>query len=165
MIEITLDGAEALAGQMAQISASVEGAPRELFPSLGELWKGFFRDNVQSGGEGLGWPSLHPATVNIRKKYGHGGKKVLNRGGDLLLSIDVRSVDDESVVVGTDLTGGPNGDIPIARILQDGGQITDDHGTRTVQAFPFIVLSDVQLQDTEDLIRDFYSELLLGGVN
>jgi phage gpG-like protein len=160
VIELTIDGAEALGQRLRGIATRLEGSPRVLFESAGELMKTFFRDHIESGGEGLGWPELKPATRAIRKHYGHDGKKTLVRGGDLLQSIDVRSVDEFGVTVGTDLTGGPTGDVPVARILQDGGEVTDDHGRRTVQAFPFIVLSDTELTDLGDLITNFYADLI-----
>lgn len=156
MIALEIVGADALARRLASAAATLAKPLRPLLQALGLKWQAWFRNHIKDDGAGLDWPELHQGTRAIRKHYGHDSKARLLRRGDLLQSIDILGLSDDELRVGSNLHGGPGGTVPVARILQSGGEVTQDGHTRKVQAFPFIVLTETDLEITHELISEYF---------
>lgn len=147
-ISLQVDGAEALAKALEAKAERLAKPVAPLLQAAAALMGTWIQDHIrsESGPDGP-WPELMPETRAIRHHYGHEGGSLV-RAGDLLHSITTLAQTDHAVDVGTRLV--------YARVLQDGGQVTDEHGTRTVQAFPFVYLSDQEIADVVDTVTAYY---------
>ena len=151
-ITVTIEGHEAAQQLLEATAARLEQPPRPLLESLAAALQTYLQAHIQTqtGPEGP-WPPLAPATRKIRAYYGHPADgPALIRGGDLLQSITVLTLEDRAVEVGTRL--------PFARTLQDGGIIADPKTgrTRDVQAFPFAYVTEAEVQDLVTMIQEHY---------
>ena len=142
----------------AYLAALVEGdelgralpVAESLLETLAAELQTYFQSHIREAqGPSGPFPQLRPQTRAIRRYYGHGAASpILIRGGDLLHSITTLALGDTSAEVGTRLR--------YARIVQDGGEVTDERGTRQVQAFPFVWISPTELEDLFEMIRIYY---------
>lgn len=148
-VAITVDGADEAVRALQAAGDRVAKNHGPLLEAVGQQMVTWFEANIREEGQRTdsGWPDLHPVTRAIRAHYGHTGGKLV-RSGDLLHSIRVLELGQSFVEVGTGQEG--KGGLPAARLLQDGGTVTDERGTREVQAFPFIVLKE---QDVADILE------------
>ncbi len=152
-VKLAVTGADGLARGLREVATAVDRPARPLLAAIGEDMGSVFQDFIRTGGARLPqpWPELHPVTVKIREHYGHGGRSPkMIRGGQLLHSIRVLSITDQSVEVGTVHYS--------ARVLQDGGTWTDPETgvQRQVQAFPFVELLDEDVADWTEMIADWF---------
>jgi len=129
------------------MDSRLNGSREELYAILGELGASAVQENIHTEGGrlGLSWPTLNPVTIRIRQHYGHGRGPRLIRGGDLLHSIHVLSTNADASEVGSLL--------PYASVLDTGGL----YEGRNVQAFPYLQLSDQDLDDMMEVALDFFS--------
>lgn len=154
-VRLTVDGVERSAQALEQLGARYNADLSPLLAAIAADWASIFQRNIREEGRGANWPELHPVTVKIREYYGHGGgPRLIRSRGDLLHSIGLLDSTPDSIEVGTTQLGA--GGVPAARILQDGGEVTDERGrTRLVQAFPFIVLEPTDVEDSVELITTY----------
>jgi phage gpG-like protein len=149
-VSLRVDGAEPVARRLEEVSNLLEKPLAPLLDALAADWVTHFQSNIRDEGRGgVSWPALHPVTLKIRKHYGHTGGKLI-RGGDLLHSLSILSAGPTFVEVGSRLAP--------ARILQDGGTF-DDPKTgkqRQVQAFPFVYLTEEDVDETFELITVYF---------
>lgn len=147
-IRIIAEGADQMRQELLETSERVRGPLDELLAALGQDISGKFQENIRTEGRrlsdrGITWPRHHPVTVKIREYYRHQGKGRLIRSSDLLHSIAVLDRGRDSVDVGSRL--------PYAAVVHHGGE----YEGRKVQAFPFLVPSNQDLADWEEIILDF----------
>lgn len=148
-VRITVAGVEHAVGSLRAAGESIDQPKGPLLEVLAAELQTAFQGNIQEAkGPDGPWPDLRRQTVAIRKHYGHGSGPRLVRSGDLLQSITTLAQGDDFVEVGTRN--------PAAAILQTGGTVSDQAGTRDVQAFPFIWLGDQRVQDFAEMIREYY---------
>ncbi len=148
-VDLAVFGVDEVQRHLLRADKAVNLPLRPLLDLVGATWTSTFRDYIRSEGPpGVRWPNLHPVTVKIRKYYGHGSGPKLIRRGDLLESIRTLSTGGDQVEVGTRSS--------YAAVLHKGGKITSGGARRTVQAFPFIVLTDELVQDTLDHVQSYF---------
>ncbi|HVF61672.1 MAG TPA: hypothetical protein VNJ70_17840 [Thermoanaerobaculia bacterium] len=152
---LTVDGVATAAEALEQRGERFRGDLSPLLAAIAADWTSIFQRNIREEGRGANWPELHPVTIKIRKHYGHGaGPRLIRSRGDLLHAIGLLDSTPESIEVGTTQLGA--GGVPAARILQDGGEVTDERGrTRLVQAFPFIFLEPTDVDDSVEMITTY----------
>jgi phage gpG-like protein len=151
-IVLQVHGAEDTARELAATGARLSQPAAPLLQAAGAMMQTFFQTHLNNAeGPGGPWPELAAETRAIRRHYGHGEAPKLIRAGDLLHSITTLGQADSAVDVGTRLS--------YARIVHDGGQVTDENGrTRTVQAFPFVYLLPQEIGDLMDAVTAYYFE-------
>jgi phage gpG-like protein len=151
-VSLTVTGADLVARDLAAAGARLEQPPGALLSILGEEMASTFQGIIRDEGARVpgGWPALHPVTIKIRQHYGHGAGPRLIRGGQLLHSIRVLSVTESAVEAGTT--------DPRAAVLQAGGPWTDPEtgAQRQVQAFPFVVLLEEDVDDWMEMIAAWF---------
>ena len=155
-LELSVQGAESTVRVLRVTAESLNKPLRPLLEVLaGEMQSAFQRHIQQEQGPQGPFPELKPETRAIRRWYGHPpDSPKLVRAGDLLHSITTLELGEDSFNVGSRL--------PYARIVQEGGTITDEHGrTRTVQAFPFVYVTAQEKDDLFALIQEYF----LGGAD
>jgi phage gpG-like protein len=154
-IRLEIAGADEASRKLRGTAEQLAKDPRPLLEALAAEMQTLFQGHIREAkGPDGDWPELADATHHIRAHYGWGagGPKGI-RAGDLLHSITTLRLGDDFVDVGTNLS--------YSRTMQEGGEVTDERGhTRSVQAFPFVWLSDSNVRDFVELIRGYY----LGGV-
>jgi len=149
VIKIELSGAETLRQRFTKIHQRLHQSLQPLLAALAEAWAAHFQDGIRRGGPaGAPWPALHPVTKKIRRYYGHQGKGKLIRGGDLLHSIQPLAFEADAVEVGSRLA--------YAAAVQHGGGVTDQAGSRQIQAFPFVVVDAALEKLTFDAVEDYF---------
>lgn len=95
------------------------------------------------------WPSLAPSTIKQRQKAGHEGKMLQISAGGLKSSIS-RKHDENSATVGTNKI--------YARIHQLGGKA--GRGKKvTIPARPYLKLTDGDLNDVREFIKDHLNKI------
>jgi phage gpG-like protein len=152
-IALQIQGATEAAHLVSGLAQRLTQPATPLLSDAAALMLSSFQSHLrdQQGPDGA-WPALHPVTRAIRRYYGHGETPRLIRGGDLLQSLTTLGQTDTSVEVGTRLG--------YAAILQTGGQVanghTGSHGTRTVQAFPFVYLTGPEIDAILGTVTAYY---------
>jgi phage gpG-like protein len=151
-ISVTLTGAAEAQQLLATTAARLAQPPTPLLTDLATTLQSNLQAHIQNqtGPDGP-WPALAPVTRKIRAFYGYPPDgPALIRAGDLLESLTTLTVEDRSIEVGTRAS--------YARILQDGGTLTDPrtNHTRTVQPFPFVYVTAQETEDLLNLITAYY---------
>jgi phage gpG-like protein len=151
-ISLTIDGAEEARDLLQSTAQRLEQPARPLLEVIAAELQTYLQRHIQDErGPGGPWPALAPATLHIREHYGHpAASPRLVRAGDLLHSITTLDLTDASTEVGTRMH--------YARVLQDGGTVTDAKTgrPRTVQAFPFAYLTEQEIEDVMTLVTEYY---------
>ena len=155
-IALQVHGAEDVSRELAAQGTRLSQPAAPLLQAAGAMMQTYFQTHLRNAeGPNGPWPELMPETRAIRRHYGHGDTPKLVRAGDLLQSITTLGQADTFVDVGTRLI--------YARTVHDGGQVTDENGrTRTVQAFPFVYLTEQEIGDITDAVIGYYFEGLPG---
>ncbi len=151
-IALEVHGADEAARKLEGMGERLARPAAPLLQAAAAMMQTWFQSHLRAeeGPDGP-WPALRPQTRAIRRHYGHGEAPKLVRAGDLLHSIQTLGQGEASVDVGTRLS--------YARIVHDGGEVTDEHGrTRTVQAFPFVYMTDTEIADLADAVVGYYFE-------
>jgi phage gpG-like protein len=156
-LSLTLTGAAEAQALLATTAARLEQPPAPLLEDLAAALQRNLQLHIQTqtGPEGP-WPPLSPVTRKIRAYYGYPPDgPALIRSGDLLQSLTTLTLEESAVEVGTRA--------PFARLLQDGGTLTDPRTghPRTIQPFPFAYIT---AQETEDLLTTI-TAYYFGGAN
>jgi phage gpG-like protein len=158
-LTLTITGAAEAAALLTAAADRLEQTTRPLLEALAAALQTYLQAHIQSetGPEGP-WPALAPATQHIRQYYGYppDSPKLL-RSGDLLHSITTLSLADAADAFGAgEVTVGTR--LPAARILQDGGTLTDPRTgrARTVQPFPFAYVTETELAALVDLLTAYF---------
>lgn len=144
-IRVTSTGLEEAARSLEEIGARVAGDLRSLMGILAQDWASTFQRRILQ--QEVELPPPHPATLAIRRYYGHQGKPRLFRDGTLVHSIGPLDIGDAHFEVGTP--------VQYAGVTLHGGTIQGPRGPRTVQPHPFLELDAELLDDTVALIADY----------
>lgn len=150
-VEIRIENLDKVAARLAALDERFSQPARPLFEVLGEEWTSKFRDNIvaqhQVGGEPFA--ALAPKTQRLRAWRGFPAERpILERTGDLRQSIQVLSMTDDELVVGTRHR--------TAGVLQHGGVFDDPRdvpGQREVPPRPFVGLTALMVEDTLAMVR------------
>jgi phage gpG-like protein len=148
-IRVTTTGLAELRRDLTAQGERARGPLRPLMSILAQDWASTFQRRILE--RELDLPTPHPATVAIRRYYGHDGKPRLFRDGTLAHSIGPLDIGDDHFDVGTTLE--------YAAVTLHGGTVQGPGGPRTVQPHPFLVLDAELLDDTVGMITDY---VLLG---
>ncbi len=151
MVTVTLEvtGADQASKSILEVADQFDQPLTPLLDRLTFHWTLTFQSHITDDGPpGVTWPKHHPVTTKIREYYGHGVGPRLMRAGDLRNSITTLRLGPDFATVGTPL--------PFARVVQDGGTVTEGGRTRQVQAFPFIVITDELSEVTFESIESYF---------
>ncbi len=151
MVRLTIEvtGADKASKEVLRVADRFDQPLAPLLDLLAAEWTSTFKSHILEGGTpGITWPDLHPMTWKIRRHYGHTDSRKLIRRGDLLESITTLEVGPDSATIGTRNHA--------ARIVQDGGTITQRGRTRQVPARPFIVVTEPLEKNTLQSIQDYF---------
>lgn len=149
-VRVTTSGLREIEVSLAEAAERLGRPLRSLMNLLAQDWASTFQRQILE--RELDLPEPHPATVAIRRYYGHDGKPRLFRGGDLAHSIGPLDIGDFHLEVGTT--------VEFAGVLMHGGQVTDRRGRQhTVQPHPFMVLDAEMVDDAAGMVADY---ILLG---
>lgn len=147
--QITVDAGKV--SQTLRLTAEKFSQPvRPILEVLAAEMQTAFQEHIhdEEGPDGE-WPELRPQTMAIRRHYGHPAEGPrLVRAGDLLQSITTLNLTDRDVEVGTDLE--------YAHLVQEGGETDRGGRKRQVQAFPFVYLTEDEVRDFMELIREYF---------
>lgn len=150
-ILLTVDGAPQASTTLRELGARLAQPARPLLEVLAAEMQTVFQGHITAaiGPEGP-WPELADETHFIRAWYGWGAAEPKGiRGGDLLHNIQTLAIGEDFAETGANLS--------YARTVNDGGQVTDEHGrTRTVQAFPFVWLGPQEISDFMTLVSEYF---------
>lgn len=122
---------------------------RPLLELLGQQVASWAQTRIDESGANLlgtadAWPDLHPATLKIRARYGHDGKPVLYRGGEMRDTIRPAEIGATYVEVVSDR--------PWSGVVQEGGTTSRGGRTRTIPARPFLVVTEQQADDMAEMV-------------
>jgi phage gpG-like protein len=151
-VSLQINGAGDLSRELGALGERLAKPAAPLLQAAAAMMQTAFQTHIrdEEGPDGP-WPAHHPATKHIRRWYGHADGPRLVRNGDLLQSIQTLAQTADAVEVGTRTA--------FAGVVQDGGTVTDDHGRRrTVQAFPFVYLTEQEIADLIDTVSAYYFE-------
>lgn len=156
-VTIQLDGAQQAARELLELDDRLNQPLRPLLEVLGQQIASWAQSRIADSGRDLAgtefeWPELHPATLAIRRRYGHQGKPVLYRGGQLQHDIRPLAQGADYTEVGATLD--------YAGTVQFGGETTRGGRRRTVLARPFLVLTDPQIDQLADLVALYLTDPL-----
>ena len=154
-VSIRIEGAQEAIRELLLLDERAQAPARPLLQTLSQLMVGWFRKRIRDSGRDLAgtpyaWAPLHPVTRAIRRRHGHDGKPDLYRRGDMHDSLRELSLGDDFVEVGTNN--------PWAADVQDGGPTTRGKGRpRDLPPRPFVILTDQQIDDLEELVVDWFT--------
>ena len=146
-VTVTMTGAGVASEDLKRYQARIDAPMGPLLQAIGAHAGSYFRQRIATGS--LDLPIYELATVRIRDYYGHGQKKKLVRGGDLLNSITALESSETAVQVGSQLS--------YAHVLHEGGVVTEKSGrTHTVQPFPFLLPDEDLRDDVAGMVEDYF---------
>lgn len=154
-VTFQIQGAQEARRELLELHDRLHQPMTPLLEAMGQQVASWIQGRIADDGADLrgtpfAWPEHHPATKAIRRRYGHEGKPRLYRGGQLQHSIRPLEQGSDYVDVGTNLEG--------AATVHHGGETSRGGRRRTVQAFPFVVLIDQQIDDLAEIVGIYFTE-------
>jgi phage gpG-like protein len=152
---ITVQGAQEARRELLELHDRFNRPLTPLLEILGQQVASWAQARIASSGADLAgtadaWPELHPITQAIRRRHGHGGKPKLFRGGQLQHDIRPLAMGSDNVEVGTTIDYG--------RTVQEGGETDRGGRRRTVQAFPYMLLTEPQVDEVAELVAIYHTD-------
>ena len=102
MLTIKISGDRLIADAVTRISGKIANA-RPALAKIGERVAAYSKDNMESEGTLLTkqrWQKLTPQTLAAKARMGYGGKKILERSGDLKNAFRTLELTNRRVVIG-----------------------------------------------------------------